>query len=461
VLHYSSGAVLTTLSASLGSVSPGTVASVQVASVTGFPPYYPYTLLLEYFTANQEVVTVTQAPTGTGPYTFANCVRGDDGSPAPAHSSGTAAVVHGTSARDFYTGAQGWINVLSHAYGADPTGVADSTAAFTAAIAALPSGGGTIYVPAGTYKTSSALTPVSGMRLTGDGWGSTTITNAASALFNMQPAGLLETVEIDHLTLQSASGGSDIFSGANCSRARVHDYQLDQKNAGGAIWNAQGLTQMIECQFDHNRENLNGATRTIEGWILTGNGSLINQNTWEHNHTFNAGQDNTRYHYRIASTNSGTDVRARANEFSDISMEYPAGGAIRIESASGTVIRRVVIWDLAALTVGNDLVSIGKNASAGSGSAATSIYDYQRLGGSGMGSHYDIALESTTILTKIDSPSWLGSGASTAKINVGSSATAIVIQPQCPIGNIANQSADTLVIGNGSYYVNATAITVP
>jgi len=111
--------------------------------------------------------------------------------------------------------------------------------------------------------------------------------------------------------------------------------------------------------------------------------------------------------------------------------------------------------------VGNDLVSIGKNASAGSGSAATSIYDYQRLGGSGMGSHYDIALESTTILTKIDSPSWLGSGASTAKINVGSSATAIVIQPQCPIGNIANQSADTLVIGNGSYYVNATAITVP
>ena len=52
------------------------------------------------------------------------------------------------------------INVLNTAYsgGADPTGIADSAAAFTAAIAALPAGGGVIVVPPGSYKLASGIT---------------------------------------------------------------------------------------------------------------------------------------------------------------------------------------------------------------------------------------------------------------------------------------------------------------
>jgi len=350
-------------------------------------------------------------------------------------------------------------SVLSPAFagGADRTGTGDSTPAIQAAITAA--GSGRVYLPPGTYRITAPLNPSAGGRIYGAGYNATTITGTGTAMFNMAQSYLIDGAEIDHMTL-SATGG-DIFSGAKVSRLHLHHCQLTQNSAGNAIWNAQGLTQMIECQFDHNRENVSGATRTIEAWILTGNGSLINQNTWEHNHCWNNGRDTTHYHYRIASTNSGTDVRCRANEWNDISFEYPAGGMIRVESASGTVIRRVVCWDLAALTVGNDLISIGENASAGSGCAATSIYDYQRLGGSGMGSHYDIALESTSILTTIRSPTWLGSGASTVKINAGSSSGVVIIQPQCPIGNIANKSADTIVVGNGNYYQDATAVTVP
>src|SRR5260221_14538046 len=43
-------------------------------------------------------------------------------------------------------------------YGADPTGVSDSTTAINNAIAAMPSAGGALYFPAGTYTVSSTIT---------------------------------------------------------------------------------------------------------------------------------------------------------------------------------------------------------------------------------------------------------------------------------------------------------------
>ena len=44
-------------------------------------------------------------------------------------------------------------------YGADPTGVADSTAAITSALAAVVASGapGVVTVPAGTYKCTSSV----------------------------------------------------------------------------------------------------------------------------------------------------------------------------------------------------------------------------------------------------------------------------------------------------------------
>lgn len=68
-----------------------------------------------------------------------------------------------------YAGAAGWYGVV--AYGADPTGAADSTTAIQNAInAAVAAGGGTVYFPAGTYKVSSTLSiNIAGVTLQGDG----------------------------------------------------------------------------------------------------------------------------------------------------------------------------------------------------------------------------------------------------------------------------------------------------
>jgi len=89
--YYSSTAVRTTLAASVSS----TDVEVIVASSTNFPSQYPFTLILEKDSANEEIVTVTGLVGASLVVT-----RGFDGTSARAHSAGTS-VEHGVSAKDF------------------------------------------------------------------------------------------------------------------------------------------------------------------------------------------------------------------------------------------------------------------------------------------------------------------------------------------------------------------------
>ncbi len=179
---YTSSAVQTTLAASLGAVSAGSTGqTVQVASIAGWPTQFPAPMLLEWGTVNQERVTLTQAATGGGPFTFANCIRGDDGTAAPAHGSG-AAVYHGVTAVDFFQAAPVF---NACAYGADPTGVSTTSdvgiqAALNACSAA---GGGTVFLPPGVYQCSQTPQIHSNTTLQGAGMQVTTIRAKA----NFQP----------------------------------------------------------------------------------------------------------------------------------------------------------------------------------------------------------------------------------------------------------------------------------
>jgi hypothetical protein len=67
--------------------------------------------------------------------------------------------------------ALGWAIVTDSRWagGADPTGAADSAAAFAAAAAAVASQGGTVYVPSGVFKLSSQITIPTGVRVVGAG----------------------------------------------------------------------------------------------------------------------------------------------------------------------------------------------------------------------------------------------------------------------------------------------------
>jgi hypothetical protein len=89
--YYSSVAIDTTLTGSVNS----SATSITVASTSGFPASYPYTLALDYDTASEELVNVSAAAGLT-----LTIVRGQDGTSGVAHSAG-AAVKHVASARDF------------------------------------------------------------------------------------------------------------------------------------------------------------------------------------------------------------------------------------------------------------------------------------------------------------------------------------------------------------------------
>jgi len=88
--YYSSTAVDTTLT---GSVN-GSATSITVASTSGFPTSYPYTLALDYDNASEELVNVTAAAGTT-----LTIVRGQDSTSGTAHDAG-AAVKHVISGRD-------------------------------------------------------------------------------------------------------------------------------------------------------------------------------------------------------------------------------------------------------------------------------------------------------------------------------------------------------------------------
>jgi hypothetical protein len=88
---YSNTAVATVLSAGITSGQT----TIALGSVTGFPVTYPYTLVIERGTANEEIVNVTSS---AGALSL-NVTRGQDGTSAAAHAI-NAIVEHGLVARD-------------------------------------------------------------------------------------------------------------------------------------------------------------------------------------------------------------------------------------------------------------------------------------------------------------------------------------------------------------------------
>lgn len=88
--YYSSTAVDTTLTGGINA----SATTITVASVSGFPASYPYTLALDYDTSSEELVNVTAAAGTT-----LTIVRGQDGTTGVSHDAG-AAVKHVISGRD-------------------------------------------------------------------------------------------------------------------------------------------------------------------------------------------------------------------------------------------------------------------------------------------------------------------------------------------------------------------------
>lgn len=98
-----------------------------------------------------------------------------------------------------------WFNAQT--YGAKGNGTADDTTAIQAAINAVPSTGGMVYIPAGTYKLTAALVLKSNVTLLGDG-SNATVLNQTSTTANAISGVDLTKVSLKGLRIQGPGSGS-------------------------------------------------------------------------------------------------------------------------------------------------------------------------------------------------------------------------------------------------------------
>lgn len=170
----------TTTVSSGGTTAPagGTSESWTVASSAPFPA--AGTGVTQFHVADTaagktgELIAVTNVSGTTWTVT-----RGAEGSAPVAHTAGFT--IYQVVSAGAYTQLRSvdWLNVVTM-FGADNTGATDTTTALQAAIAAIPAGGGVIYLPAGTYKHSGTLAFKQNQGMTGDGSAVTTLTYTGS-----------------------------------------------------------------------------------------------------------------------------------------------------------------------------------------------------------------------------------------------------------------------------------------
>lgn len=149
-------------------------------------------------------------------------------------------------------------SVKDPAYGAVGDGVADDTAALTAAMSAVSAaGGGLLYFPEGTYRITSAVTWPQGVNILGSGSDSTTITiDHATANLFASSTGSAAKKWMKDVRLQAAqanTGNLVDFTGA--SSADFQDVVFGNANCtgtGGLVY-ASGATTVsatfLRCVF--------------------------------------------------------------------------------------------------------------------------------------------------------------------------------------------------------------------
>ena len=210
--YYSSTAAKTTLAASIDA-STATV-SITLAAASGLPNQYPYTLIIDKDTANEEIVEVSNLIGST--YTV---VRGVDGTSPKSHSIG-ATVEHGVSGRDFAESRSHEAATSAHGVTGDVvgTGGAQTLTGKTLTTATLGSD-----MSAGGFKITNLATPTSSSDAVrkdfADAQVAAAATSAASAATSATSAATSATSASNSATASANSASAAATSATNAANS--------------------------------------------------------------------------------------------------------------------------------------------------------------------------------------------------------------------------------------------------
>lgn len=273
-------------------------------------------------------------------------------------------------------------------FGAVGNNIANDTAAFDAAVDSLGSVGGTVYVPAGTYKLSSVVTTKSKIQVVGAGRDTTKLVAAAGA-FTWPSSGSLVNARFADLYIRNDSGhmftstsGLVLVSWERC--------WLWSNTTSGSILEQSTADNYIRVTVD-DCNLLRPGGSTVPAWNVVNSIGGANCNVWR-----NLIVDNdssvpcTAPFFHLESTASGN--YCYDNRFEDLCGERNTGGIIRALSVRNLFVDNVTDYDATANYTA-DMVKVGKSVTGGSlPSANVIVTGCGRRGGTLDPGVYDVNL---------------------------------------------------------------------
>lgn len=273
------------------------------------------------------------------------------------------------------------------------SGGSDLTTPITNILAAIPTNGGTLFIPDGSWTATGPFTWKSGVRWLGAGRAASRLTVTGAFL---TWSATCHDISVESLRITCSGGHMFNSPGGNAFYlATIRDSLLIQNSTGYGVFNHDGLD--YDKVLVENCQIIRPSGSTVAAWYVRNATGAANCNTWR-NLRFDS-NNSTAAPCIYLESNDTSGRYTYDNTIEDILSEQSPGGVVEVYSARNLRIANVVDWDT-SVTCTSDLVKIGKSAATGA-SLSRNVYIEKcgRRGGSGFGygTTYDVNLIATQV----------------------------------------------------------------